>query len=358
MVLALVVGTMLLAEPAPEPVEAAPSDAVLAPAVEAPPSPVEPLERRRLWRVTATLLGGAVGVAAPLFVADAISRHAAPCPMFTFCQPPEWPIAVGLVPLTAGLGLSVPYKLMDGEAGIGFGLGGAIAGYMTALAFMGATSWAAGTPWALGNTVAGAGFATALGLAGAVIGFEWRHSLLAEGAREWRLGRLLASGAAFWLPGGLVELGIVVLAITVSYNNAGSLAAICLFGSLTNAFGASLFGWAAHRGLGGKAPFWVAGLGALAGVAVGSAFIALHAHGPPSGGVFTGGTQTGIPIALIGVLVGLAGPPAALEWANALEEETDVLEPPQEPSPLEKLQVQLGVTPLQGGAALGFNGRF
>src|SRR5205814_6055328 len=125
------------------------------------------------------------------------SKTLPPCPSALRFAPCDLPFGatIGFIPLTAGAGLAVPHTLMGGRAGIGFGLAGGLAGYMTATSALGLLSLfqkgnrTLNTDWPSTAPGAGTGLIATLSLAGAGCALELPQPELEACARAWSLLR-------------------------------------------------------------------------------------------------------------------------------------------------------------------------
>lgn len=368
MLLALALAAVLSAEA--DAAEAEVPDALkpreVEPAPELLADPAE--ENERVARIGATALGGALGIAVPLLVGWGWKEANGPCmPMF-FGGCPDTPMGVmsSFIPFTAAVGLGVAHTLRGGKAGIGFGLGGALSGYMVSTGALGLVSALSGTEWAKSAPGPGAGFIVALSLVGAVAALEARHSELQAGAKPWLLGRSLAAGAAFWLPATLVEFLLTLGSVSLAYGNSGAASALLLLiGTVANLGLAAAAGAGAHRALDGKGTYWSALVGTLASSTIAALFLTIHAHAPPRGGVYggggTGSSSVLIPVTAIAVAIAAVGPSVALEWSSSVASAADpaVVPPPDDDESIigKGLQVSAGFGP-NGSASLGLSGSF
>jgi hypothetical protein len=345
---------------------AAEGDAPVAPLELRPPArfeppPTEPAERappqdqldeeRMVKRIGLTIGGGAVGLALPLLIGWQIDKNQT-CRMFSPCDVATSGF-VSLLPLTIGLGLELPHWLMGGKAGVGFGLAGALAGYMTAgivLAFISL----GGNEWARRAPIAGAGLMTGLGLFGAVGAMELRHDALNRGyGKEWPLGRMFAEGAVTWLPMALVEAAVVTVGSAMACCSSESTivaSTVMIVGTLANLAGGSFAGWGVHKAMGGHGRWWAGAVGALISASVAGLFVGIHAHAPPQGGIFGGRTVTSIPVVAIASLMAVTGSSVALEWTNEAPAKTDEDE--------DDIRVRASAGVVNGGGVIGLSGSF
>jgi hypothetical protein len=316
-------------------------------------------EDDRVVRIGATALGGALGIAMPLLLGWAWMSANGRC---TFSCDVPMGVMSSFLPLTAALGLALPHDLRGGRAGVGFGLAGMLAGYITATGALAIGSVLSNTRWTATAPLPGAGLAAALSLVGAVAALELRHSELEAGAAEWKVGRAFAEGAVFWLP-AVVSEGLFVLgSFSVSNVGGGALSVVLLAAGSAATLGlATAAAWGTHRALDGRGSFWSAMVGALASSSVASLFLAIHAVGPPDGGLSgsRGGTTMIIPLAAFTALIAVVGPSAGLEWSSA-RATGPRLEPSENESRksfTDHLQLQAGFTP-RGDATFGLSGSF
>ncbi len=327
-------------------------------AAEEPQAAVEEeeLDSTRFKRVGFTALGGALGIAAPMLLAWGFEASQ-PRPCLT-CPPaardPAWAVGIGALPFTMGLGFGLGHGLTGGRSGVGFGFAGALTGYTLAGGLLALSSIAAAPrDWTQAYPEAGAGLLAAFSLIGGVLGMELRHSELVAGAKEWSFWRGLGSGAVYVVPFALAEVGLIALVSGLRDNTASI--ALMTVGTAANVFLSCAAAWGVNRAFNGRGQLWAAVVGALASGSLGLAFVAIHAHGPPQGGIFSGFSPslTVIPILSFGAIIAALGPAVGLEWSGARDPEQPAT---RQTASDRNWQVQLGLTP--GGGSLGIAGRF
>lgn len=379
MLLALALSTLLAAEepmsppPALEPPREAPVEPAVEPPVEPPPLPappaatdvpqVEPVSdeaetNQTLIRIGTTALGGAVGIAMPMLLGWGFQLTQAPCGMFMFGCMRDGPIsgAAMFLPATVAIGLHVGHSVRGGRAGVGFGLAGGLGGYMVSVAALGLVSLSSGRDWTRTIPGAGAGIIAATSLLGSVAAMELRHTALGAGAKEWKIGRALATGAIFTVPFVVLE-GLIILIGTSSRDITNVI--VPVFGTLANLLASSLAAWGVHRAMDGRGSFFATIAGALISCSIAAGFLALHFHAPPDRGVGPsapiGNTSWAmVPVFTFASLIAAVGAPVALEWtdANARPAPTE----PEPPGFGDNLQLTGGFGP--GGGTIGLAGTF
>ncbi len=320
-------------------------------------------EDARVWRIGATLLGGGLGLAVPLLTGVGIESAYAPCtlsPGFGCQRDRGQAITAAFVPISAGVGLGLGHSLVGGRAGAGFGLAGGLAGYLTAAMALGLVSLAGGRDWATSYPAAGAGMLAAFTLVGAVGAMELRHSELVAGAQEWHLGRGVATGGIYLLALAPTTALTAFLTVLFAFTSSGDAVALTLTaGALIGVLGGSAAAWGIHRALGGRGGYAGALLGALASASIAALFLAVHAHAPPAGGLYSGPSSSQLiyPMVIFAGLIGVAGPAIGLEWSSALHGPEPQDEQPRS-RPDDEVQVRLQGGLLPGGATVGFGGTF
>lgn len=332
----------------------------------APPPPAEPVSdeaevNQTLLRLGATALGGAAGVALPMLVGWGVQSQQAPCVMFMFGCMRDGPMAGAamFLPATVAVGLGVGHSVRGGRAGIGFGLAGGLSGYMISVAMLGLVSVASSRDWTKTFPGAGAGIIAATSLVGSVAAMELRHAALGSGAKEWRLGRSLATGAAFTIPFVLLE-ALVIWAGTSSFNTALNVS-VPVIGTVANLALSSLAAWGVHRAMDGRGSYFATVAGALISCSIAAGFFALHFHAPPAGGLASSGpggssSWAMVPVFTFASLIAAVGAPVALEWTSANAPQPASEEDDEAPGLGDNLQVQGGFGP--GGGSIGLAGTF
>jgi hypothetical protein len=305
-------------------------------------------------RVSATLIGEAIGGGVPLALGYALIDRST-CNVFSGCNSAPFAIGASVAPFTFAAGGTAAHALFGGRAGPGFGLAGALGGYVVGLSFLAFVSLAAGEPWSAKAPAGGAGLLTALTLAGGVLGLELRHRALLGGARPWSAARLALTTLAFWVPAAGLSIGLGFLTSYISYGSSALLWPVLLVGGFSVLFVSGLAGYGVHRSLGGRGAAGYMLPGLLASGAIAALFFFSHLWSPPTPRLFSGGGDGSAFVPIVGLTTGLAiaGPAVALEWNSALQEPVEPRRnEPQDPP------VSLGITPARGGAMLGFGVRF
>lgn len=280
-------------------------------------------ESDRLVRMGVTLGASALATAAPLLIGWQVAEGN--CRATGACA--DWPVtaAVAVLPFTIGLGLGLPHYLMKGRAGFGFGLAGALVGYMAGAAIMSLVSLAMSARWTERALLPGALLIAGLGTVGGVGALEWRDSALSNGAEGWELGRPLVATLAFLFPSLLGELGVLALASSLNYAGGSTTPTLTALvaGSIVNALLGSVSAWGAHRLMGGRAPVWVALAGLVVGAAVAGAFLGVHARDPGFSGLsFNAGPTIPVPLFSFAGAIVLLAPGLAMEWSTARQSDS------------------------------------
>ncbi|MDX2015789.1 MAG: hypothetical protein SFW67_36680 [Myxococcaceae bacterium] len=320
--------------------------------VEPAPAPIEPLSAQREKRFIGALLGGVVGLAAPMLfmpLADRACVVSLPGGFPAFVCPTPAHVLIGIGGLVAAItGAGVGVALAGGEVPGAAMVTGTFVGLVLALAVAALTVAGSSGQLARGAGVALLGAGAGLVVVGQAVAMLLRDDAIEE--RPWlasSAGRLATTSLAFvgTLGGGL--LVALLLGITSTPVGFALAAGVGVLSPLL----APLAAWGAHRAMDGKGTVGVSYLSMLGVGAIGflGAFlIAANSLGfDEEAGRLRGGA---IAAAVVGgTLLGTLGVPLALEASHA-----GVLIEERGP----KVNVSLGGAPVAGGAMGVVTARF